>query len=187
MRTKLKRVDYGGAVTLIITVFLLLFGLDRGGNVSWNDRYTIGSFIAFSVFAVLFAFIEMKFAAEPFAPQRIIINRSLIASYLVNFFAIAGAFTQLFHVALYFQAVQGKSASEAGLWLIIAVVGGLTGSLTGGLIIQATGRFYPITVFGALGLLIGTVAVTLTSGVLIECTVGVATGECSIINCNADS
>ncbi|KAF9558590.1 member of the major facilitator superfamily, partial [Agrocybe pediades] len=175
-KTKLKRVDYGGAVTLILTVFFLLYGLDRGGNIAWKDRYTIGSFIGFGIFAILFTFIEMEFAAEPFAPKRIIVNRSLIASYLANFFAIAGAFTQLFHFALYLQAVQGKSASEAGLYLIVAVIGGLTGSLSGGLIIQATGKFYRITVLGALGLLIGTVMVTLTSGILVACVAGLTIG-----------
>ena len=36
-----KYVDWAGAVSLISTVFLLLFALDRDGNVSWIDRLTI--------------------------------------------------------------------------------------------------------------------------------------------------
>jgi hypothetical protein len=40
---KFKRVDWAEAISLILTVFLLLFALDRVGNVSWNDRLTIYS------------------------------------------------------------------------------------------------------------------------------------------------
>ncbi|KAF5324336.1 hypothetical protein D9619_011312 [Psilocybe cf. subviscida] len=173
---KLRRVDFGGAITLVLTVFFLLFALDRGGNVSWSDRYVVASLAAFGIFAVAFAFIEMEFAREPFAPKRIIVNRSLIASYLVNFFGIASAFTMIFHLSLYLQAVRGVSASQAGLWLILSVIGGLSGSLCGGLIIQATGKFYLITVLGYVGLLLGGLTITLSSGILLVSTAGIAIG-----------
>ncbi|PPQ68736.1 hypothetical protein CVT24_007563 [Panaeolus cyanescens] len=175
-KAKLKRVDISGAIALVLTVFFLLFALDRGGNISWSDRLTVSSIVAFVISFLAFAFIEMEHAKEPFAPKRIIANRSLIASYLVNFFGIASAFTQLFHLSLYLQAVLGKTASEAGLWLILGVLGGLTGSLTGGLIIQATAKFYAITVVGYVLLLCGTLTVTFTSGVLIVSSLGVAIG-----------
>ncbi|KAF8629380.1 hypothetical protein AX17_005676 [Amanita inopinata Kibby_2008] len=171
-----KRVDFGGAITLVLTIFFLLFGLDRGGNTSWSDRITAASLIAFVAFGTLFGFIEMSFAKEPFAPKRIIVNRSLIAAYLVNFFGMAAGMTQLFHVSLYLQAVQGKTASEASLWLIVSVAGALFGSLTGGLIIQHTGKFYAITVIGYLTLLAGTVVVFLSSGIAVASTVGIASG-----------
>ena len=174
---KLKRVDFGGAISLVLTVFFLLFALDRGGNVAWNDHYTVGSLVAFGVCFIAFAFIEMELASEPFAPRRIIINRSLIASYLVNFFGIASAFTMLFHLSLYFQAVQGQSASKASLWLIISVLGGLSGSLGGGLIMQATGKFYVLTVLGYIALFVGSIIVTLTSGIVVTSTIGIAIGE----------
>ncbi|KJA21585.1 hypothetical protein HYPSUDRAFT_67708 [Hypholoma sublateritium FD-334 SS-4] len=173
---KLKRVDFGGAISLVLTVFFLLFALDRGGNVSWSDHYTTGSLVAFGICFMAFAFIEMELASEPFAPRRIIINRSLIASYLVNFFGIASAFTMLFHLSLYFQAVQGQSASRASMWLIISVIGGLSGSLGGGLIMQATGKFYVLTVLGYVALFVGSVIVTLTSGIVVASSIGIAIG-----------
>uniref|UniRef100_A0A8H8CH73 Major facilitator superfamily (MFS) profile domain-containing protein n=2 Tax=Psilocybe cubensis TaxID=181762 RepID=A0A8H8CH73_PSICU len=173
---KLKRVDFGGAFSLVFTVFFLLFALDRGGNISWADRYTIYSLVGFGVSFSIFAFVEMEWAREPFAPRRIIVNRSLIASYLLNFFCIASAFSQLFHVPLYLQAVLKKSASEVGLWLIGAVVGGVTGSLSGGLIMQSTGKFYTITVLSSLMLWIGTIVVCLTSGLIISSMVGIIIG-----------
>lgn len=145
---KLKRVDFVGSLALVITVFSLLFGLDHGGNISWKDSVTLLSFSSFAVFAILFGVIELRIASEPFAPRRIIFNRSLIAGYLVNFFGIAAGMNLIFQVSLYLQAVHGNTAANAGIWLVLCVVGGLLGSLGGGLVIQTTGKFYLITVLG---------------------------------------
>lgn len=165
--TKLRRVDFLGAVTLISTIFALLLGLDRGGNVGWTDPIARYSLSAFVFFASIFAFVEMEWAKEPFAPKRIIVNRSLIASYLVNFFGIAASFAVIFHIPLYLQAVQEKTASQASLWLILAVLGAVFGSLCGGLIIQATGKYYVLTSGAYLLFFVGTTILTLTSGVLV--------------------
>ncbi|KAK7445738.1 hypothetical protein VKT23_014733 [Stygiomarasmius scandens] len=165
-KTKIKRVDFVGAATLVCCVFLFLFGLERGGNVSWSDKATIGTLVGSAALFVLFGFIEMEWASEPFAPKRIIVNKSLIASYLVNFFGVASALSMLFHVSLYFQAVGGMSPSRAGLHLVPSVIGGVTGSLVGGLVIQATGKYYWLTVLGYFLLVVGSTTITLFAGVI---------------------
>jgi predicted MFS family arabinose efflux permease len=118
----------------------------------------------------------MKYAKEPFAPKRIIANRSLIASYLVNFFGLAGGLTMIFHVSLYFQAVQGKSASEAGVWLLPSILGSVLGSVFGGLLIQVSGKYYTVTVGAYFAMLLGTTTVTLMTGVIKQSTTGIAIG-----------
>ncbi|RDB17436.1 Vacuolar membrane amino acid uptake transporter fnx2 [Hypsizygus marmoreus] len=173
---KLKRVDFAGAIVLILTVFSLLFGLDHGGNVSWSDSLTLLSLGASFVFFILFGLIEAELASEPFAPKRIIFNRSLIASYLVNFFGMAAGMSMLFHVSLYLQAVQGRSASSAGLWLVLSVVGALLGSLGGGLTIQATGKFYLITVAAYGAQFVGAGVVLAMTGVVLHSALGVGIG-----------
>lgn len=173
---KLKRIDFLGALTLVSSIFFLLFGLDRGGNVSWSDKATIGSLIAFAVLFILFCVVEMVLASEPFAPKRIIVNRTLISTYLVNFFGMGSSMTMIFHISLYFQAVQAKSAIQAGLWLLPSILGGVVGSLSGGLLIQATGKFYWITVVGYCSLFVGTTVISLTSGVLVHSLAGITVG-----------
>lgn len=179
--SKLKRVDFSGAVTLVLSVFCLLFALNRGGNISWSDNLTVISFVGFSVLAVFFGIIEMKLASEPFAPKRIIFNRSLIAANLVNLFGMAAGMSMIFHVSLYLQAVDGKSASEAGKWLILTVVGSLIGSLGGGLTLQATGKYFTLTVAGYGTLFLGNLIVVLMVGVLKQSDIGVAIGACPLL------
>jgi len=163
-KTKLRRVDLAGAATLILAVFFLLLGFDRGGDIGWNSHLTQSLLIGFGIFAIAFAVIETRLAAEPLAPTRIVLSRSLLASYLVNFFGMAGAFAQLFHISLYLQAVLEKTASETGAWLVIVVVTALIGSLGGGLIMQATGKYYVLTCVAYVALLAGTITVLTGTG-----------------------
>ncbi|KAJ7432030.1 MFS general substrate transporter [Mycena galericulata] len=178
LKTKLKRVDFSGAISLVLCVFFLLFGLDRGGNIAWADRYTIGALLGFLVLFLLFAFVELEWATEPFAPRRIIANRSLLGAYMVNLFGLTAALSMTFHVALFYQAVLGKAPSEVGFWLIPSVFTGVFGSLAGGLIIQATGRYYWITVAAYVAMLFGMLGTTLEAGVLAKSAIGVASGAC---------
>jgi len=145
LKQKFKRIDFPGAVSLVLTVVFLLVGLDRGGNVSWSDNITIISFALFVVFFAIFASVEIKFAAEPFAPKRIIANPSLVAAYLTNFFGVAAGLPLIFNTSLYLQATQGLSPSKAAWYLLPTILASVIGSLGGGLIIQATGKYYWIS------------------------------------------
>ncbi|KAK1221195.1 hypothetical protein PQX77_016009 [Marasmius sp. AFHP31] len=175
-KTKIKRVDFLGAVTLIFFVFFFLFGLERGGNVAWNDQYTTGALAISGVSFIFFALTEMKWAREPFAPRRIIVNPSLIAAYLVNFFAIASEMSMVFQVSLYYQAVRSYSAAQAGLAILPAIAGGVLGSLTGGLVIQATGKYYLITALACFLQMVGLLDVVLGSGIIFASVVGISAG-----------
>ena len=74
-KTKLKRVDFLGATVLVSAVFTLLVGLDQGSNISWSSPVTIACMsVTFPLFG-LFILVEEKYAAEPFAPARIIFER----------------------------------------------------------------------------------------------------------------
>ena len=108
-KTKLKRVDFLGALVLVCAVFTLLLGLDRGSNHSWKAPVTIVSLcVSFPLF-VLFILVELKIAAEPFAPGRIVFEKSLFACYLCNFFSFGGWLAGLFYLPLYFQARGGQT------------------------------------------------------------------------------
>ncbi|KAI1784813.1 MFS general substrate transporter [Ganoderma leucocontextum] len=163
-RTNFARIDFAGAFTLVASIFLLLLGLDRGGNVAWNDTTTITSLATSVAFFLLFVLIELRWAREPCAPKRIVTNQTLLASYLANLFSNAAAITLIFSVSLYLQAVQGARASEVGLILLPTIFGGVAGSLGIGLIMQTTGKYYVATVASFALMLLGNVVVALVTG-----------------------
>ncbi len=131
---------------MVCAVFALLLGLDHGSNVSWSSPLTIASLSASLPLFILFVVVEESLAAEPFAPGRIIFERSLFACYLCNFFSFGGWLSILFYLPLFFQAVNGFSASQAGVRLLPGIVAGVTGSLFGGILMKRTGKYYWLTV-----------------------------------------
>lgn len=82
----------------------------------------------------------------------------------------------LFHLSLYFQAVQAETAVEAGLSLLPSIFAGVIGSLAGGLIMQSTGEFYWLTVAGYCALFVGTIIIALNTGILLSSLTGIAVG-----------
>lgn len=165
-------------------IFALLFGLDRGGNVAWNDDFAIIALSASVILFALFGVIEMKLASEPVAPKRIVTNQALIAGFMINFFSGASLLTTLFHTSLYLQAVLGKTPSETGLFLLPAIAGGVIGSLGGGLIMQKSGKYYWLTVGAYMVSVIGIALVTLCTGILKSSPTGIAIGMILMIFCS---
>ena len=173
---KLRRIDFLGAFTLVIGVFALLLSLDRGSNVSWGQPLTLALLATSVVFLLAFVYVETKVASEPFAPGHIIFDRSLCASYLCNFFSFAGWMATIFYIPLYFQAVEGLSATQAGSKLIPAIVAGVSGSLFAGFLMKRTGKYYRLTVAAYTGLFCGSLPIILFSGVIARSTWGITAG-----------
>ena len=175
-KTKFRRIDFLGAFILVAAVFTLLLGLDWGANHSWSDIVTIVSLcLAFPLF-IAFVLVEVKVAVAPFAPARIIFERSLIACYLCNFFSFGGWFAVLFYLPLFFQAVDGFSASQAGVRLLPGIVAGVSGSLFGGLLMQKTGKYYWLTVCAYTILTLGMIPILLCTGLVTNNTYGISIG-----------
>jgi hypothetical protein len=175
-KEKLGRIDFLGAFCLVIATFTLLLGLDRGSNVSWSSNLAIVCLSVSGPLFAIFILVEMKWASNPFAPGHIIFERSLFASYLCNFFGIGGYMATLFYMPLFFQAVDGVSAFDAGLRLIPGIIASVLGSIGGGIIMQKTGKYYWITVMAYALLTCGATIIVLFSGLILNSTIGIITG-----------
>ncbi|PWW75990.1 MFS general substrate transporter [Tuber magnatum] len=165
-KAQLKRVDFLGAGVLVLAVFTLLFGLDRGGNLSLKDAYVIVSLCASLALFALFGLVEAKIAAEPFAPLHIVQSRTILSACLAYFFSFSGYMAILFYLPLYYQAVSSLTAGAAGLHLVPAIAGGVSGSLFSGLMMQKTGKYYYLTILAYTLFFSGTIPVFLATGIL---------------------
>lgn len=145
---KIRRVDFLGAVILILGVGSLLVGLDSGPNVGWNHPTTVTALSLTPALFAVFMFVETKVATHPFAPGPLILHRSLFASYIASFCNMGSQVTTLFLAPLYFQAVLAYNATTSGTLLIPGVIAGVLATLTGGLLIKRNGKFYALTIWG---------------------------------------
>lgn len=157
--------DFLGAAVLVCAVFLLLIGLDRGGNIALNDPIVIGS-LCFSLVAFsFFIYVECHVATEPFAPAHLVKESTIFSSYMANFFSFAGYMAVLFYIPLYYQAVTSLSAGASGLRIVPAIVGGVSGSLFGGVMMQKTGKYKHLTVYAYSIFTLGSIPVFMFTGV----------------------
>lgn len=175
-KTKLRRIDFLGAVVLVGAVLGFLLGLDRGSNVSWKLPLTIASLSVSVVLFICFILVEVYLAAEPFAPGHIIFNRTCFALYGCNFFSFGGWLAALFYIPLYFQAVDGVSATVAGLRLLPSILAGVSGSLFAGIVMKRTGKYYWMTIAAYTSLTTGCFLIYLFSGGAVASTVPMIIG-----------
>ena len=137
-----KRIDVLGVLTLIITLVLLLLGLNSGGNlVPWKHPLVFISLPLSAVFLLIFIYVEHTHASEPIIPVKLLLDRTVLSACLTNWFTTMSAFGLIFYGPIYFQ-VKGLSTTQAGERLIPLSVGMAFGSMSVGLIMRVTGRYY---------------------------------------------
>ncbi|KAH8597010.1 MFS multidrug transporter-like protein [Bisporella sp. PMI_857] len=152
-KSKLSRVDFLGAFTLVLTLVLLLLGLNSGGNVvPWNHPLVLVSLPLSFISLLGFIYIEAYIASEPVIPVKLLLNRTVAAACLTNWFATMVLFMVAFYIPIFYQ-VAGFSATAAGTHLIPSSVGASFGSLASGVIMNKTGKYKVL----ALGLLVSLV------------------------------
>lgn len=146
-KSRLKRVDYLGAITLVSALVLMLVGLNSGGNsVPWNHPLIYTSLILSGIFLAAYIYIEDRVAPEPIIPVRLLLNRTVACACLTNWFGTMSVFASMYYIPIFLQ-VQGLSTTQAGERLIAQAIGSATGSMGSGLIMRAAGRYYLLNVF----------------------------------------
>ncbi|KAK3995905.1 putative HC-toxin efflux carrier [Cladorrhinum sp. PSN332] len=133
---RVMKLDLLGTAMLVPAIVCLLLALQWGGTeYAWNSATIIGLFVGFVVMTAIFAGIQVWKGDNGTLPPRLFKDRNVVCALLFAFFFGAGFFPLVYYLALYFQAIQGDTAVQAGIKLLpmlIAVV--ITSVSTGGLI-----------------------------------------------------
>ncbi|KAL9087490.1 MAG: hypothetical protein Q9165_006601 [Trypethelium subeluteriae] len=145
-KSRIKRVDFLGGITLVIALVSLLLGLNSGGNiVPWTHPLVLTTLPLSVILLCVFVYVEDQVAAEPIIPVRLVISRTVLSACLANWFVTMSAYGILYYVPIYFQ-IRGFSPTRAGAQLIPNSIGGALGSLGTGLIMRWTGKYYYLNV-----------------------------------------
>lgn len=155
LRERFKDFDFAGSVYLTSSLMFLILGLNLGGNVlPWGDYRILGSLAIGAILGALLLRAEQR-AISPVMPLRLLWSAPrglLIFNNVANMIIVNSV---LFNLPLYFQAVRGESAAEAGGRLFIPSIAGTFAGVSTGLIITRTGRLHDTLYFGAILLIIG--------------------------------
>ncbi|GLB35661.1 putative vacuolar amino acid permease [Lyophyllum shimeji] len=147
----LKRIDYAGSVTLLMTVGATLIFLSARYNegLPWSDPTVIASISVAAVCSVVFLFVELFFAPEPVLAPFLLKQKIPVLVGLSNFLVAMCNFSIIYYFPMWFQTVMSTNASTAGLHLVPNSVGLSLGSIFAGHMMHRTGRYKTINfIFG---------------------------------------
>ncbi|KAG6371194.1 major facilitator superfamily domain-containing protein [Boletus reticuloceps] len=155
IREVLSRVDFGGCITLFLTLGSSLTWLSMKFNedLPWTDTQVIVPLTLSVIFLVLFLVIECMITPEPVLPPCLLREKVPVLIGLSNYFVSLCNFSVMYFVPLWFQTVPLDSASIAGLHLLPDSLAMGLGSFFTGWLMRRTGKYKTINlVFGILPL-----------------------------------
>ncbi|KAL1649424.1 hypothetical protein SLS58_001479 [Diplodia intermedia] len=144
-----SRLDIAGSVTLTLTILLLMFPLELGGQkIPWS--HPLIPILLISAAATLSLFIRFERRAGPSSvlPLAIFKSRDASIAFAIMAMQVAAQGGMMFTVPLYFQIADGADATAAGAHLFPAVLGNAASGLLSGAAIARTGRYKALVVLG---------------------------------------
>lgn len=144
--SKIKRVDFLGALTLSTSLVLLVLGLSVGGNlVPWKHPLVIASLPLSVVALMAFVYVEARVASEPIIPVRLLLHRTVASALLASWFITMSVYCSVYYAPIYFTVISHLSTTQTGIRLIPFSAALALGSLGAGLIMRSTGKYYLLT------------------------------------------
>lgn len=160
-----QKIDYWGAAAITLAIVPLLLVAEQGRSWGWTS---LNSFLCYGlgvVGIVWFLLAEKRAGDYALIPLRLFRNHTFGLSALLNFIIGIGMFGAIAMLPLYLQLVKGLTPTEAGLMMITFTVGILTGSITAGRTISASGTFRIFPIMGTALLTAAALAMGFSLGV----------------------
>ena len=153
---KLLSLDIIGALISVAAVTVFTLALQWGGvSKSWGDGNVIGSLVAVAVLLCLFAANEWWTAERAMMVPRLLKHKALILMSFFTFFSAATFYLVLYYIAIYFQSIDGISASGSGIRSIPLILGFAIFSIATAKVSGTTGHYAGFLVLGSILITIG--------------------------------
>lgn len=123
-----QKIDFGGAITLVLSVVSFMFAIELGGEkYAWDSTQIISLFSIFAIMFILFIIFERK-ASEPIINFALFKNKLFASSQALAFIYGAAFISLTVFIPIFVQAVNGGTATNAGLILMPMMIGSVVGS-----------------------------------------------------------
>ena len=143
------RIDYRGAVLIAAGVALSIFGLQQSAIWGWSDAGTWLCIIGGLALLVVFYFVEVR-TDPPLMQVSIFRIRAFFVENVVLFITMMAFIPVFFFASEYAQISLGKSASEAGVFLLYFFIGFVIAAQIGGRMLDRIGAKRPVVLGCAL-------------------------------------
>ena len=149
------RIDWPGAVALIIGLVPLLTVAEQGRTWGWASGRSLLCYGIGAVGIVLFILAERAYKDDALLPLRLFRGRTFAIASISSTIIGMGMFGAILVLPLYLQIVKGYSPTLAGLSTIPLVAGIMAGSIISGQAISRTGRYRIFPIIGTALMVVG--------------------------------
>ena len=156
------RIDWWGAVTVILAAAPLLLVAEQGRTWGWGSIPSIACYVIglFSIAAFILA--ERLMGDDALIPLKLFRSSTFRMATILGVFVGFGMFGAMMTVPLYLQLVNGATPTESGFLMLPMIAGLMISSIVSGQLIVRTGRYkmFPTigTAFMSAGFLLFTFA-----------------------------
>ncbi|KAF5511172.1 Efflux pump aflT [Colletotrichum siamense] len=142
---RLMQLDLIGTAIFIPAIVCLLLALQWGGaEYPWKSAKIIGLFVGFGLMMIIFIGIQLWQGDKGTLPPYLFKNRNVVCAMLFACFFGAAFFPLIYYLSLYFQAIQGVSAVQAGIKILPLLLATVVASMASGALISVIGYYSAI-------------------------------------------
>jgi EmrB/QacA subfamily drug resistance transporter len=143
------RIDWWGALTLVIGIVPLLVIAEQGQTWGWGSGKAILCYAVGGVGVIAFILIEKLMGESALIPLRLFSNRVFTTVIIAGVVVGAAMFGAITLIPQYLQIVRGASPTASGLEMLPLIVGLMGASIMSGQITSRTGKYKIFPIIGA--------------------------------------
>jgi EmrB/QacA subfamily drug resistance transporter len=138
---KKHRIDWIGALTIIVAVVPLLLVAENGRDWGWGSTNSILMYAIGAFGIVAFIVAERKAGEEAILPLALFKSRTFTGSTIMGVIVGVGMFGGMMTIPLLLQIVMGASPTESGFMMLPMVFGMMMGTTISGQVTSKTGKY----------------------------------------------
>ncbi|MEC3975664.1 MFS transporter [Amycolatopsis sp. H20-H5] len=149
------KIDWWGALTLVVAVVPFLVVAEQGNKWGWGDGKAILCYAIGAVGIVSFILVERVMKDAALIPLRLFKNSTFTVAIIGGVIVGVAMFGAIMMIPQYMQVVQGYSPTKSGLLMLPLMAGIMSASIMSGQITSRTGRYKIFPVIGTLFIAVG--------------------------------
>ena len=142
------RIDWWGAVTIVLAVVPLLLVAEQGQIWGWGSVRSLACYGVGVLGSVAWVFVERAMGDDALIPMRLFGNKVFSRTSLLSVIVGMVMFGGLLMIPQYLQIVKGASPTKSGLLMLPLMLGMMAASITAGQVTSRTGRYKVFPVAG---------------------------------------
>ena len=152
---KPQRIDWWGAVTIVLAVVPLLLVAENGNEWGWGSSLAISMYVVGGLGILAFILAERAAKEEALLPLSLFKSSSFSMSTILGVIVGFGMFGGMITLPLMLQLVNGASPTESGLMMLPMVLGMMIATMVAGQVTRKTGQYKIFIRTGTSMLLVG--------------------------------